>query len=226
MTRKILLNGANGKMCQRIKDLIAKNPSYNLEVVAERKNSDASQVGDIDLVMDFSLPNGAEQGFKIAKEKKVAFLTGTTGLSDSFIEEMIAEKEIPVFFAPNMSIGVYSFMQILKTAKEMFNQGYDVSVHEIHHTNKKDAPSGTAKKIAREIKFPIEEITYDRLEDVVGTHEIIFKSKKGDEDITLKHKAINRDLFANSAIFIANWLLTKESGCYKMKDYMQEKLSG
>lgn len=224
--KKVLLNGANGKMCQLIKDLIAKNPSYNLEIVAERNSGDELKSQDIDIVMDFSLPNGAEQGFKIAKEKKAAFLTGTTGLSDSFIEQMVAEKEIPVFFAPNMSVGVYSFVELLKTAKQMFNQGYDVSVHEIHHINKKDAPSGTAKKIAREIKFPIEEITHQRLENVIGTHEVIFKSKKNNEEITLKHKATNRDLFANSAIFIANWLLTKESGCYKMKDYMQEKLNG
>ena len=223
MSKKVLLNGANGKMCQRIKELIAKNPAYNVQVVAERNSGDNNEIKDIDMVIDFSLPAGAEEGFKIAKENKIPFLTGTTGLSDKFIEEMVAEKNIAVFFAPNMSIGVYSFIKILKTAKEMFTQGYEVSVHEIHHTNKKDAPSGTAKKIAREIKFPIEEITHERLEDVIGMHQVIFKSKKGDEEITLKHNAINRDLFANSAIFIANWMFTKEPGCYKMKDYIKEK---
>jgi len=224
--KKVLLNGANGKMSQRIKSIIEENPHYDFEVVAFRKSGDGLEVAeDIDIVIDFSLPFGTEQAFELAREKRAAFLTGTTGLSDDFIEKIAAEKDIPVFFSPNMSIGVFVFTELLKVAEKMFSD-FEPHMHEVHHAQKKDAPSGTAKKIARAIKFPVEEITYDRIGDTVGKHSLTLVSKKEDEQITLTHEALNRDLFANSAVIISKWLVDQKAGFYKMEDFIKGLKNG
>jgi len=216
---KVLINGAKGKMGQAIIKAIEEAPALGLTVTALRDEG-FEQGKDFDLIIDFSLPAGAAAAFELAKKQKTAFLTGTTNMSADFISKLKAEKEIPVFYSPNVSIGVYLFTQLLKQADAAY-AGYNKSMHEIHHAQKKDAPSGTAKSLAAAINFPAEKVTYERTGTVPGTHSITFTSPGGDEEITLTHRAVDRKLFAVSAVKVAAWLAKQKPGFYNMEDFVR-----
>jgi len=214
---KVFLNGANGKMGQAIEKIIKANPGYNMQVTA-RRGIGLREDGAFDLLIDFSLPAGAAQAFEHAKKNKAAFLTGTTNMPADFIAKLKEEKEIPVFYSPNVSIGVYLFTKLVKDANKLFAV-YNKNLHEIHHDQKKDAPSGTAKSIAAHIDFPLQEITYERIGNEPGTHIVKFTSAQKDEEISLCHKALDRSLFAHSAIIVARWLARQKPGFYDMEAF-------
>ena len=217
---RVLVNGANGKMGRAMIRLINELPQLNLTLAATR-SAGQSVSADFDVLIDFSTPQGAQEAFEIARQYQKPFLTGTTNLPEEFLAQLEQEKNIPVFFAPNVSLSVYFFTQLATQAAKMY-QGYTTHLHEIHHIHKKDAPSGTAKKIAAALNFPPEQVTYERLGETVGTHEVKFTSPF--DEITLTHKATHRDLFAKSALEIAAWLATCGPGFYTMSDYAKFKL--
>ena len=218
--KRVLINGINGKMGQAIKRLIEAQPELGLVVAGGRESGQEVSV-DFDIIIDFSTPQGAQEAFALAKHHRKAFLTGTTNLSETFLFQMQQEEKIPVFYAPNVSLSVYFFTELVKQAAKMY-AGYETKLHEIHHVHKKDAPSGTAKNIAQAVGFPIEQVTYERIGETVGTHSAQFSTPL--DEITLTHKALNRDLFADSAIHIARWLCTCPKGFYTMKDFAKFKL--
>lgn len=218
---RILLNGANGKMGQAITRLINENPQKNLVVSATRSAAQTNIQEPFDMVVDFSTPVGAQEAFLIAKKHKKPFLTGTTNLPEVFLFQLQSEEKIPVFFAPNVSLSVYFFTELVKQACKMY-KGYQKALHEIHHVHKKDAPSGTAKRIAAEMDLPFEQVTYERMGETVGTHSATLTSAL--DEITLTHKATNRDLFAASVLDIAAWLIKRPSGFYTMSDFAKFKL--
>lgn len=218
--KSILINGGKGKMGQALARLIEKNPSLGLSVAALHEAGDPLPPR-FDCVIDFSSPQGAQEAFYLAREKKKPFLTGTTNLPETFLFQMQEEDKIPVFYAPNVSLSVYFFTELAKTAARMF-PGYEVALHEVHHIHKKDAPSGTAKKLANTLHQPWEKVTYERIGETVGTHRVTFSCAL--DAITLEHKALNRDLFADSALHIALWLMQREAGFYTMSDYAKFKL--
>ena len=215
---KVFLNGSSGQMGQ----LIAKNieADADMQIVGKKDKDVFENKESFDILIDFSLPEGAKEAFQIAKQNKAAFLCGTTNLSPSFIEALKQEKEIPVFYSANVSIGVYLFGQLLKEAVQKY-QGYNFALHEEHHAKKKDAPSGTAKALAALIDFPQEKITYERKGKVPGTHSLTITSPAGDEEILLQHKALDRNLFASSAVKIAKWLVSQKGGFYTMENFVK-----
>lgn len=217
MAKRVLLNGADGKMGRMIAGIINNDPGYGLILCGGREEGQEFG-GSADIVVDFSLPKGAEEAYALAKKLNAAFLTGTTNLTESFLKQLREEKEIPVFHASNMSIGVYLFGLLLQKAAWLY-AGYETALNEIHHTQKKDAPSGTAKTLAALINFPQGKITAQRISDTVGTHSAVFSSEY--EEITLTHKAKNRALFADSAVLTAAWLLKQKPGFYSMADYIK-----
>ena len=218
---RILLNGANWKMGQAIARLISENPQKNLVVSATRSAAQTDIQNPFDIVVDFSTPIGAQEAFLLAKKHKKPFLTGTTNLPEVFLFQLQSEEKIPVFFAPNVSLSVYFFTELIKQACKMY-KGYQKALHEIHHVHKKDAPSGTAKRIAAEMELPTEQVTYERIGETVGTHSATLTSNL--DEITLTHKATNRDLFAASVLDIAAWLVKRPSGFYTMSDFAKFKL--
>ena len=218
--KKVFINGANGKMGQAIARIIETNPELGLEVSAKRDGAQPV-LGDFDVVIDFSTPQGAQEAFAIARKHRRPFLTGTTNLPETFLFQMQEEEKIPVFYAPNVSLSVYFFTELVRQAAQM-HAGYGFKLHEIHHVHKKDAPSGTAKKLADVMDLAYSDVTYERTGEVVGTHTASFVSDL--DEITLTHEAKNRDLFADSAIHIALWLMKRESGFYTMSDYAKFKL--
>jgi len=213
--KKVILNGAKGKMGQAIARIIKANPQYNLEVTCGRKPGDGLDMPG-DIIIDFSSPDGAQDAFNWAKQHKAACLIGTTNLPERFLFQMQEERKIPLFYAPNVSLSVYFFGELLKKANQLYS-GYEIGLHEIHHAQKKDAPSGTAKKLAELIDFPQDKISYERIGTVPGTHMAAFSGKY--DKITLKHEALDRDLFAASAVQIAAWLVTQPAGFYSMPDF-------
>lgn len=216
----VLINGAGGKMGQALIRLIHGQPHLGLTVAATRQA--AEQVtADFDIIIDFSTPQGAQEAFALAQSRKKPFLTGTTNLPETFVQQMQQGTNIPVFFAPNVSLSVYFFTQLAQEAARMY-RGYGIHLHEIHHVHKKDAPSGTAKKLAEAVHLPTEQVTYERIGETVGTHSVQFVSPL--DEISLTHKALNRDLFAQSALEIAQWLVTCPAGFYTMSDYAKFKL--
>lgn len=218
---RVLLNGAQGKMGRAIARLIAENPQKNLVVSATREAGQTDVSEPFDVVVDFSTPQGAQEAFLLAKKHKKPFLTGTTNLPETFLFSLQSEEKIPVFFAPNVSLSVYFFTELVKQACHMY-KGYQKALHEVHHVHKKDAPSGTAKRLAAEMNLPAEQVTYERIGETVGTHRVTLTSDL--DEITLTHKATNRDLFAASVLDIAAWLVKREGGFYTMSDFAKFKL--
>lgn len=215
---KVFLNGSKGRMGQLIEKNIA---LYQDMQIVGRKDSDVFEKKEaFDILIDFSLPQGAKEAYQIAKQNKAAFLCGTTNLPQEFIEVLKQEKDIPVFYSANVSIGVYLFGQILKEAVQKY-QGYNFALHEEHHAQKKDAPSGTAKALASLINFPQEKITYERKGQVPGTHSLKITSEVGDEEVFLEHKALDRNLFAASAVKVARWLVQQKGGFYTMENFVK-----
>ena len=218
--KKVIINGMSGKMGQAIVRLIKQNPQYGLRVAGGREPGDGFDMQG-DIIIDFSSPDGAQDAFNWAKLHKAACLIGTTNLPERFLFQMQEERKIPLFYAPNVSLSVHFFGELLKYACK-FYPDYDKALHEIHHTQKKDAPSGTAKKLAELIDLPQDKISYERIGQVPGTH--ILSLSTAYDKITLRHEALNRDLFASSAVQIAAWLVKCPAGFYTMSDYARNVL--
>lgn len=217
--KKALINGADGKMGRALIRLINQQPELGLQAIA--RDSGEPFADDFDVIIDFSTPQGAQEAFAAAKHKHKPFLTGTTNLPETFLFQLQQEEKIAAFFAPNVSLSVYFFTELVRQAAKMY-RGYDIGLHEIHHVHKKDAPSGTAKKLADTVSLPYDQVTYERIGETVGTHSAVFSSPF--DEITLTHKAVNRDLFAQSALHIALWLMKRAGGFYTMSDYAKFKL--
>lgn len=218
--KQVIINGAKGKMGKAIARIIKHNDQLGLEVAGGREPGDGFEMAG-DIIIDFSSPEGSQDAFNWAKEHKAACLIGTTNLPERFLFQMQEETKIPLFYAPNVSLSVYFFGELLKNACKLY-AGYDKAMHEIHHAQKKDAPSGTAKKLAELIDLPQEKISYERIGTVPGTHILALSGKY--DKITLKHEALDRDLFADSAVHIAAWLVKQPAGFYTMSDYAKAVL--
>ena len=194
-----------------------------------------------DVVIDFSQPDIAVENMLRCFEIGIPIVTGTTGWYDQLVKvsENCNAKEGSLFYAPNFSMGVNLFLMInTKLASTMSSfEGYKVSVKEIHHIHKLDAPSGTAKKIANDIienhQF-LEEwvsrpdvgtgllpVVSERKGEVPGTHIVRYESEA--DLIELKHEAKNRSGFANGAITAAAWLIGRQ-GVFTMNDMLHSLL--
>lgn len=219
--KRVLINGGDGKMGKAIARVIKHRPELELDVLQRESGQPTPETFDI--IIDFSSPEGAQEAFYLARQKKKPFLTGTTNLPETFLFQMQEEDKIPVFYAPNVSLSVYFFGELLKMAAQMY-RGYHAQLHEIHHVHKKDAPSGTAKKLADMLGIQYEDVTYERTGETVGTHSLMLRGEY--DEVTLTHRAIDRDLFADSAVRIAAWLLKQPCGFYTMSDYAKFALKG
>src|SRR5690554_4887230 len=200
--------------------------------------SSEGNIEDAEVAIEFSSPEAAVSNIKKALEADLPIVSGTTGWLESYDEMVkLCEKRNGSFiYASNFSVGVNLFFSINEYAAKLMAQWeeYDVSVEEIHHTEKKDAPSGTAITIAetilkhsnkKEWKLEAEHksqlnITAKREKDVKGTHVVEYKSHI--DTISLKHEAHSREGFAKGAILAAEWLKDKK-GVFTMKDVLQIK---
>ncbi|MCM8767415.1 MAG: 4-hydroxy-tetrahydrodipicolinate reductase [Candidatus Omnitrophica bacterium] len=198
-----------------------------------------------DIIVDFTVPEATINFLEIVKEKKGKIVIGTTGFKE---EQILKIKEVsvyvPVFLSPNMSIGVNLFFEIIRYATKLL-KNYEIEIQEIHHHFKKDAPSGTAKKIAEIIcnernlnigeilTFGRKGITGERrfneigihslrIGDIVGEHSVFYGGIG--EIIEISHRCYNREVFALGALKATKFLNKKEKGFYSMEDYIQEEV--
>jgi 4-hydroxy-tetrahydrodipicolinate reductase len=206
------------------------------EVFIKKDIEDAIDITLVDVAIEFSVPNSAFNNISNCIKNNVPVISGTTGWLDKY-EDVVAlcKKEKGGFiYASNFSLGVNIFFELNKQlAKMMRNlEDYNISMEEVHHTKKLDAPSGTAITIAEGIiensskenwtldKNTSEEnipIVAKRIPDVPGTHTILYASEV--DAIQIKHTAHNRKGFALGAIVAAEWILGK-TGVFSMKDVL------
>jgi len=264
---KIAMNGAVGRMGSRILNLAYKSPDFKTVAAFEQPKSEfigkdlgyalglseilkvkvtelnAASLKGCDVLIDFSNPEGAERCVEAALAAKTALVIGTTGIGQQGarkIEE--ASKKIPVLFSPNMSIGANFLFEIARLAAAKLKSGYDIEIVEAHHRMKKDAPSGTAKKIAEVIadekgwdlakvaRYGRQGLTGERSKneigihviragDIVGEHTVYFSGPG--ETIELTHRAQSRDAFARGALVAALFIAKKPKGLYTMADVLK-----
>ena len=220
---KICVSGSEGKMGSRIIDLAGSDPE--LEVAAGFDVNGNAELGitACECLIDFTVPKATMEHLALCEKLKKPIVIGTTGLSEedkAKIKE--ASNHIPVVFSPNMSVGVNLLFKLIGEASKVLGEDYEVNIVEAHHAEKKDAPSGTAKEIAKIVKgvkgdidIPIDSV---REGEIIGEHTITFESDVDLLEIT--HSAKTRDIFAKGALKAAKFVAGKKSGLFTMKDVL------
>ncbi len=190
-----------------------------------------------DVVIDFSQPHTVLNNIERCFNYKVPMVTGTTGWNEHMddIKNKCVKGENTLLFAPNFSLGVNIFFTVNRYLAQLMTkyEQYDVSVKEVHHISKLDAPSGTAVKIAQDIlkvnklkkkwinntsdDMSALQIISERLDNITGEHRVIYHSE--DDEIVIEHNARNRNGFALGAVIAAEWLIGRK-GFYTMEDVL------
>ena len=184
---------------------------------------------EIDVVIEFGLEKATLQYLSEAKKNKKAFISGSTALSNKTILLMKkTSKHIPVFWAPNMSLGANLLRLLAEQTTKKLGYDFDIDITDIHHKHKKDTPSGTAKfikdsidKSLKEIKVRNKKINISALRsgDSTGEHSVIFSGEG--ERLTIEHVSSSRKIFANGAVKVASWIHNRKPGLYTMSDFLK-----
>ena len=197
---------------------------------------------DFDVLIDFTAPVATMQHVAICRKAGKAIVIGTTGLSDDDKNQLQeASADIGIMFAPNMSVGVNLCFKLLDMAASVLGDDVDIEIIEAHHSQKVDAPSGTALRMGEVVADALgrdlsecavygrEGITGERdrktigfetirAGDIVGEHTVMFAAMG--ERVEITHKASSRMNFANGAVRAAGWIMQKGKGLYDMQDVL------
>ena len=184
----------------------------------------------ISALIDFSSPDGFNIALKFCKENKIPFISGTTGLSDKNLKGLSAAKKIiPILIASNMSIGIANLKSSIEKYLVKINTSVKCKIVEIHHTKKKDFPSGTALEIVKYLEnyhankiVGLIDVKSYRIGNIFGIHRIEFKSEEGIANF--QHIASSRDVFAKGALQAARSINSMEIGEYSFADFLDKKL--
>ena len=229
---KIGLFGGSGKMGAFVETVVVekkqtpylfvgKNKSNHFDFsVQDLKNTEAEILKDVDVWIDFTSADGLMDLLDYS-DSKTPIVSGSTGLSEKqFSILKKASQQRPVFWASNMSIGLWAFRKALESFSIVSD--FDFAIEEIHHTQKKDKPSGTAltlhKDLEKSVNKKIEMPQAHRLGGVYGIHTVYAASEN--EIITFQHQALNRKVFAEGALKAAIWLVEQKNGFYSMNDML------
>lgn len=240
---KIALFGY-GRMGKEVEKVALERNHQILHIIdaANRLGISGARLMDVDMIIDFSTPEGVKENIKIAIDSGKPIVVGTTGWYDKFdeIAKDCRNREGSLFYATNFSLGVNILFKINTLLANLMNNqdAYRPSVEEVHHTGKKDAPSGTAITIAEQILGELNRknewkkrekgesqdvgskelpVYYSREEGVVGYHKVEYTSEI--DKITLSHEAFSRKGFALGSVIAAEWLQGKK-GVYNMDDLL------
>lgn len=263
---KVVISGAAGRMGRFLITLISESKDLVLHAAVDAQGHpdmgrDAGEVAGVgrlgvpltdrmdiaadgaDVIVEFSSPQATMVHLKMAGERGVPFVIGTTGLDEAG-KNLVAEtaKSTPVVFAPNMSLGMNLLFKLVEMTAGLLGEEYDVEIVEMHHHHKKDAPSGTALRLAESAAKALGRTEEDyvcgregivgarekreigvmalRGGDVVGEHTVIFAGPG--ERLELTHRAHTRNTFAVGALKAARWLVAekKRPGLYNMMDVL------
>ena len=236
-----------GKMGRIIRDLASE---YGIEIsaiidpMAEGKEITSRTLScevlsTADAAVDFSSPSAVAENIRIYAENGIPAVIGTTGWLDLLpeIRKTVCCNNARLIYSGNFSIGVALFLKLVERAGELINplSSFDISINEIHHREKKDAPSGTAKLLYEVMAEEIDgvEAVYDRSSlhekrkhesigiqamrggTIFGEHTVMFAGN--DEIIEIKHTALSKEVFVQGAISAAYALLDKDQGLYTLK---------
>jgi len=248
---KIVVNGALGRMGRRVIACAADDPDVEVVGAVDLMEHDgtphvtadlAAAVTGADVVVDFTSHIGVPATIALVSNAGVPLVIGTTGLTRD--EQSALEKaaaRVPIVYAPNMSVGVNLLFRVVGEVAKTLGGGYDVEIVEAHHNQKKDAPSGTAKKLAENIAAALgRDLAADgvygregitgarepseigvhavRAGDIVGEHTVLFAGPG--ERIEISHRAHSRDTFARGALRAAKWIVGKPAKLYSMLDVL------
>ncbi len=243
---KIIINGAAGRMGKVLSETISES-KHTVSALVDRAYINGEEPfysslsafnGEADVIIDFSSHLATEEVTKYATERKIPLVIASTGQTE---EEMKiineASKEIPLFKSANMSVGIAFLAEVSRVAAALFGDA-DLEIIEKHHNKKADAPSGTALLIADKIKDVRPELEYNmgrsgygvreknelgihaiRAGNIVGEHEVIVNT--GTQQISLKHEAFDRKVFAEGAVSAAEFISDKTAGLYSMSDLVR-----
>lgn len=261
---KIAVVGASGRMGRMLIESILKDGEATLVAAIDQPGTPAlgMDAGDLvgmpcgvalssdveagiakaDCLIDFTRPEGTLEHLEFCRRHKVAIVIGTTGFDAAGKEAIAAAaREIPVVFAPNMSVGVNVVFKLLETASRILAEGYDIEIVEAHHRHKVDAPSGTALRmgevvaqaLGRELKacavYGREGVTGERDPstigfatvrggDIVGDHTVMYCGTG--ERVEISHKAGSRMPYVLGSLRAARFLAGRASGLFDMQDVL------
>jgi 4-hydroxy-tetrahydrodipicolinate reductase len=267
---RIAVLGAAGKMGRALVRAVADQPGGALAVAVDRAGApelgqDAGVLaglapaavalraalpaaGEADVWIDFSSAVAATTHAQAAAQAGAALVLGTTGL-DPAVREQVgqAARRVPVVLTPNMSVGINVLLRLVADAARALGPDYDLEIVETHHRHKRDAPSGTALRLAEALaeatgrnleqtaryarhgdvgpRTP-QEIGLQTLRggDVVGDHTVFFLGLG--ERIEITHRASSRETFARGAVRAALWLVGRAAGLYDMRDVLSLPKTG
>ncbi|CAN5538437.1 4-hydroxy-tetrahydrodipicolinate reductase [soil metagenome] len=238
-TLRVALIGAGGRMGEAISRRAESESDIDLAARCVRGESVEQAIGDCDVVIDVSSAAVTEEVCVSCAARQKPLVIGTTGHSQDETDAIrLAAKSIAVVLAPNFSVGVNTLFWLTRKAAELLGDGFDVEIVEAHHRLKKDAPSGTAKRLAEVIcearglsyekgvahgregivgERPAKQIGMHaiRAGDIVGEHTVTF-ARTG-ERVELTHRASSRDTFAVGALRAARWIVTRPPMLYTME---------
>ena len=264
-TIKVGVIGAGGRMGRMLIEAVQNNPKTILNAAIERQGSslvgaDAGEVAaigrlevqivdvleavinDIDVLIDFSLPDATEKNMQVCAEHNVAMVIGTTGFNEAQ-EQVLAKasEKIAIVYAGNYSTGVNLSLKLLGMAAKAFGNDADVEIIEAHHKHKIDAPSGTAYMMAEAVAeargqnlkdvaiYGREGQTGERESGTIGIHAVRGGEIVGDhtvmfiadgEVVEITHRARERMTFAAGAVRAATWVTEQAVGQYNMQDVL------
>jgi 4-hydroxy-tetrahydrodipicolinate reductase len=239
---RLLVNGAKGRMGQAIIACAKADPDVRVAAEVDAGDDFAASLDRADAVIEFSHHTVTAPVARKCADAGKLLVIGTTGHADAEVDQIrAASASIPVVFAPNFSVGVNALFWLTLKAAEILGPDFDIEILEMHHRLKKDAPSGTARRLAEilagvrglrysgDVRHGREGITGERTDreigmhalrggDVVGDHTVIFAGQG--ERVELTHKASSRDTFARGALRAAKWGRGRPAGLYDMQDVL------
>lgn len=262
---KVIIAGAAGRMGCRLVALIKDSTLLTLSGAIEGKGhhalgDDAGETAGCgrsgvpitedfetlldrgEVLVDFSAPEATLQHLRAVAQHRRAMVIGTTGFSAVQLEELKSlASQVPCVLSPNMSVGINLIYKVISEMAKTLGDDYDIEVIEAHHRQKKDAPSGTALKIAEVLAKAVNReldqvgiyarkgligerkkgeigIQTIRAGDIVGDHTILFGGMG--ERIEVTHRASSRDTFARGALRAARWVVRQPPGLYDMMDVL------
>lgn len=239
---RLAIAGAAGRMGQMLAEAAALTEGVELAASLSRDSDIDSALRNADVLIDFTRPEASLKYLAACIEHRVKVVIGTTGFSAEQKQQIAAcAKQIPIVFAPNMSIGVNVCLQLVESAAKALGLDYDIEVFEAHHKMKVDAPSGTAlalgevaaiargQKLAEVAIYERHNVTHARERgtigfsvvragDIIGEHTVFFAGPG--ERIEITHKSSSRATYAQGAMRAAKFLTDKDVGLFDMRDVL------
>jgi 4-hydroxy-tetrahydrodipicolinate reductase len=239
---KIAITGSNGRMGQALIEAVKLNPNVSQGSILNRGDDINRVLKDFDVLIDFTRPEATLNALSVCQSAGKAMVIGTTGFSDDALKVIDqASSDIPIVFAPNMSVGVNLTLKLLETTAKVIGNDSNIEIIEAHHRHKVDAPSGTALKMGEVIANALgrdlsecavygregteeprdrQTIGFSSIRggDVVGEHTVTFFMEG--ERVEITHKASSRMTYANGAVKACQWLTNQANGLYSMQDVL------